>query len=261
MLSVRVGLQLLDQFTGNNKERKAMANIPAEQLLAEIDDLLRTKPERATIRHDLDVNHAWVGRASALVTQISVPLSFAFNRHVEAFWHQPSALEAGRALHSIMTILHQARQTLRLQVGPVAVAIEHGAVFDYFDEIRKVVESATADLFFVDPYLDAEFVGRYLPQVQVDVAVRLLGKEKMASLIPAVSMFRQQSGLNVEARKAASGHDRFIFVDGAACYQSGSSFKDGAKTAPTTFTQMLDPAVISAMNAVFEGMWQAAATP
>jgi hypothetical protein len=38
-------------------------------------------------------------------------------------------------------------------------------VFDYFDEIRKIIELAKQDLFFIDPYLDSEFVSRYLSHV------------------------------------------------------------------------------------------------
>lgn len=231
--------------------------ISPEQLLVEVEDLLRTVPDQSTIRHDLDVNHAWLGRASAIVQEASAPLAIAFAGNLRTFWGTQSGLEAQRALRAMLTQLHQVRQGLRLKVGPVAVAVERGAVFDYYDEIRKVIEGAKVDLFFVDPYLDAEFVSRYLHSVVAGVSVRLLGKEKMSTLLPAVDLFRHQSGTNIEIRKAVSGHDRFIFVDGTACYQSGSSFKDGAKTAPTTFTQMLDSSVISAVQKIYEDIWTA----
>lgn len=39
---------------------------------------------------------------------------------------------------------------------------------------------------------------------------------------------------------AAQLGDRYVFVDGKACYQSGASFKDGAKLTPTTLTQITD---------------------
>ena len=35
---------------------------------------------------------------------------------------------------------------------------DQGAVFDYFDGIRKIIEIAKQDIFFIDQYLDAEFV-------------------------------------------------------------------------------------------------------
>ena len=234
--------------------------ISPEQLLIEVDELLRAVPEQSTLRHDLDVNHAWLGRASAIVQEASAPLAISFAGNLRTFWGSGSGLEAQRALRAMFTQLHQVRQMLRLKVGPVAVAVERGAVFDYYDEIRKVIEGAKTDLLFVDPYLDAEFVSRYLPSAVTGVAIRLLGKEKMSTLLPAAELFRQQTGASIEVRKAVSGHDRFIFVDGIACYQSGSSFKDGTKTAPTTFIQMLEPAVVSAVQKIYEDMWTASAT-
>jgi hypothetical protein len=61
----------------------------------------------------------------------------------------------------LTSLLHQARADLRMDVGPLSVVIDKGQVFDYFDELRKVIQPARSELFFVDPYLDAEFVPRY----------------------------------------------------------------------------------------------------
>ena len=76
-------------------------------------------------------------------------------------------------------------------LGPVNTAVGHGSVFDYFDEIRKQIEITKTDLLFVDPYLDAEFVARYLPHVPVGVAIRLLAREKIPTLVPAAKLFAQ----------------------------------------------------------------------
>ena len=109
------------------------------------------------------------------------------------------------------------------------------------------------DLLFVDPYLDAEFVSRYLPHVSQGVVVRLLGRERMATLLPAVALLRQQTNLAIEVRSAEGFHDRYVFVDGNSCYQSGASFKDGAKKAPTTLTQIID--AFAAVSATYEQAW------
>ena len=47
-----------------------------------------------------------------------------------------------------------------------------------------------------------------------------------------------------------------MIVDQAACYQSGASFKDGAKKAPTTLTQITDafPVVLQ----IYEDLWSQA---
>jgi hypothetical protein len=154
-------------------------------------------------------------------------------------------------------MLHQARHDLRLKtVGPLTFAVDQGAVFDYFDEVRQLIETAKSELLFVDPYLDAEFVSKYLPHVTQGVRIRLLTRECLPKLLPAVDAFRQQHKLKIEVRSAPGFHDRYIFVDGLSCYHSGASFKDGAKKAPTTLTQITD--ALPAMLDTYEKMWSAA---
>ena len=51
----------------------------------------------------------------------------------------------------------------------------------------------------------------------------------------------------MEVRSSAGMHDRFLFVDQSACYLSGASFKDGARNASVTLTQVTD---------AFQPIWQ-----
>ena len=226
-----------------------------EQLLAEVEDILRSMPPRETLRHPLDHNFAWLGRASALVEAWDMPKMIAMRSAVDQFNGQ-GARDAHEGLRKILTLLHQARHDLRMKsVGPLSAAIGHGNVFDYFDEVRKIVEPAAQDVFFTDPYLDAEFVARYLPHVKTGTVVRLLARERLGSLLPAADAFSRQSGIAIHVRSAPAFHDRYVFVDRGACYQSGASFKDGAKAAPTTLTQITDafPAVLK----IYEDIWAA----
>ncbi|MFZ0801384.1 MAG: hypothetical protein WBQ09_09455 [Terriglobales bacterium] len=227
-----------------------------EQLLVEIEDLLRTTPPRPTIRHATEENLNWFGRASAVVEQWNPDRNRLMADYVERI-HGVAASDAVVALNGMFTLLHQAKHDLRMQtLGPLNLALQHGMVFDYFDEIRKVIELSQQELFFIDPYLDAEFVSRYLPHATPGVAVRLLAREKLQTLLPAVDAFVQQAKAKVQIRSAPNFHDRYLIVDRTTCYQSGASFKDGAKSAPTTLTQITDafPAVL----ATYEGLWSGA---
>ena len=233
-----------------------MATIAPEQLLAEVEDVIRSMPPRATIRHETPENLSWLGRASAVIHLWDPIRAVAFARHVSNA-HATMAIEAAQGLRGIQTMLHQAGHELRIQtIGPLTVAEGQGGVFDYFDEVRKVIEAAKTDLLFVDPYLDAEFVSRYLPHVSQGVSIRLLGRERIATLLPAVELLRQQSGLAIEVRSAIGFHDRYVFVDQQSCYQSGASFKDGAKKAPTTLTQIVD--AFAAVRGTYEQAWTSA---
>ena len=155
--------------------------------------------------------------------------------------------------------MQQAKADLRAELGRSSVVVAEGAVFEYFDELRKLIETARTDAFFVDPYLDAEFVSRYLPFVAEGASIRLLaGPQRQATLLPAVGSFAQQYGRAVSVRVSAGLHDRFLFVDGAACYLSGASFKDGAKNAPSVLAQITD--AFPAMRDTYERLWSESAT-
>ena len=223
-----------------------------EELLAEIEDTLRCMPPRGTIRHETAENLSWFGRVAAAIGQWDSNRNALVERYMEQF-HTRSAENSDLAFRNLMTLLHQARHDLRMTVGPLNVVIGTGMSFDYFDEIRKIVETAQRDVLFVDPYLDAEFVSRYLGHIAAGVNIRLLARERIQTLIPAVELYAKQSNTKIEVRSGAGFHDRYLFVDNSACYQSGASFKDGAKKAPTTVTQIIDafPAVLK----TYEDLW------
>ena len=228
-------------------------DLTEEQLLAEVEDILRTVPPRESLRHPTDENFAWLGRVKALIEAWKLPKAIYLNPAINQLLGR-DANAAQEGFCQIMTLLHEARHNLRMKtVGPLSAAIGKGSVFDYFDEIRKIVEPAAKDVLFVDPYLDAEFVARYLPHIRVGVAVRLLARERLATLLPATDAFSRQSGTAIGVRSSPGFHDRHVFIDGAACYQSGASFKDGAKASPTTLTQITDalPVVLK----IYEDLW------
>lgn len=230
-----------------------MPRLDPAQLLAEIEDVIRTAPPQLTLHQVESEALAWLGRAASLIRRWDATKGILFDSEIRQL-HAGRAFNPASAVAGIFTALHEARHDLRLTtVGPLSVAVTHGAVFDYFDEVRKVIGTAQIELFFVDPYLDSEFVSRYLSQVSLSVQVRLLGRKGMTSLLPAVDLMRKQTGGVIEVRSSPSLHDRYLFVDGRTGFQSGASFKDGAKTAPTTLMEITDafPAVLSA----YEALW------
>lgn len=227
-----------------------------EQLLVEIEDLLRTMPPRPTIRHETEENLSWFGRASAVVEEWN-PGKGTLMRDLLDRVHGLQGHDASVALRRLLTLLHQVRHDLRMQtLGPLNVAVAQGMVFNYFDEIRKVIELAKQELLFIDPFLDAEFVSRYLPHVAAGVTTRLLAREKLPTLLPAVDAFVQQHKSKIEVRSAPGFHDRYLIADQTACYQSGASFKDGGKSTPTTLTQITD--AFAAVLATYTDLWSRA---
>lgn len=225
-----------------------------EQLLGEVDDILRAAPSNDVIRERPHTASEWVGRAAAALTRWDMT---RFPQIDAAVADSQAMLDTKRnftGFQRLTVLLQQARADLRMEVGLLSVVIPQGQVFDYFDELRKIVEAARSEVFFVDPYLDPDFVSRYLPQVGRGCAIRLLtGPQKIASLLPAVDLFTQQFGRPVRLRVSDKLHDRFLFVDRASCYLSGASFKDGAKNAAAVLTQITD--AVQAMLDTYESLW------
>lgn len=223
------------------------------ELLAEIEDIIRSMPQKATLRHQTDENFGWLGRVVAAISLWDRLSGTSARAYVTQF-QDVMAIPSQKGFLGLMSLLHEARSDIRMRtLGPTNIAVGKGLVFDYFDEIRKVIETAKVDLLFVDPYLDADFTSRYLPHVKDGVLVRLLAREKLSSLIPAAQLFAQQTSSRIEIRSASGFHDRYIIVDRASCFQSGASFKDGGRLSPTTITQITD--AFPAVSKTYEELW------
>src|SRR5215472_14437548 len=99
-----------------------------------------------------DKNPALFGRALAIIEQWNDDKAGQLRMYIEKFQSNLHAREAGAEFPKIMTMINEARYDLRMKsVGPLSIAIEQGRPFDYFDEVRKIIERASNDVFFVDP--------------------------------------------------------------------------------------------------------------
>ncbi|TAK81348.1 MAG: hypothetical protein EPO20_24925 [Betaproteobacteria bacterium] len=228
--------------------------IKPEAVLIEIEDILRVRPTRDDIYNDPDGSSVWIGRVKAALRHWdSIQAGKMIFTEPKLYSHIPRDIETG--YREVLALVNEARFSLRMRLEQESVVAAPGMVHEYFDGVRKIIESATGDILFVDPYLDAEFVGRYLPYAKGGVRIRLLTKHKLKSLLPAVEMLANQNGLSIEVRSKDQLHDRYVFVDGKVCFQSGASFKDGAKAAGTAVIPITDAA--DALRQIYEGHWTA----
>lgn len=229
-----------------------MDQIDQKQLLGEVEDLIRSGPKSSA---QAAADHQWLGKVSAVLEKslhdTSSVKSFLFAMGLGG---NLGRYQQDASYSRINVSLSKARRVLQWSTGAsTGVVIERGMQFDYFDRIRKIIEQANSEIFFVDPYMNAEFVSNYMQLVNSKIKTRLLAKSDVTSLVTAIKFLSKQSGVGVEIRSSKEIHDRFIFIDQRDCYLSGASFKDGAKRSPTVIAQITD--AFDALLDCYQRIW------
>lgn len=223
-----------------------------QELFNEVNEVLRTMPPRVTLGHDDQEIFAWLGRYSAVMhawNQLDVQADIAISdfQSLNEFTHN-------RGYQRLMVLLYRARSDLIMKTGgPTQVEIAQGEVHKYFDHLRKIIEQAAVEIFFIDRYLDADFVSRYLPFVKRGVKIRLLARDGIPKLVPAVETFVQEHAATIEVRASQEIYQQFIFIDKTTCHTSGDSFKQGAEKNSTTLLEITG-AFASSLN-TYENLW------
>jgi hypothetical protein len=226
-------------------------------LLYHLDELMRTKPPGNELAgNPTDEHQEWIGQARALIAAWDEPRATAFkldcDKALAVDYYKP--MEPVHALARIVSTIQEARSELRLITGGrVSASFAGGQPFNIFDELRKVIGTAQTNVLFVDPYMGADFVSRYLPHVPQNVAIRLLTKNMVPQLTSALGVYIQQHPLNIEARTSATIHGRFLSLDGTRSFTVDASFKDAAKSAPAALIELSDTAAASLQQ--YEALW------
>ena len=86
-----------------------------ESLLAEIEDIRKTMPPRATISWDTQENHNWFGRVSAAIEKWNPSKSTLVQEHLDLFFSNRHARERAGGLNKLLVLLDQAQADLRLR--------------------------------------------------------------------------------------------------------------------------------------------------
>lgn len=135
--------------------------------------------------------------------------------------------------------------------------------FDIFAAVRKILNTAEADVLLVDAHADASVLTDYAVLAPDNVAVRLLTGwlEHKANLHSAVRNWQHRFGdarpLSIRLAAAERLPDRLILVDSATAWALGASFSDLAKNKRTTLMR-ITPESAEARVADYAAIWEAA---
>lgn len=158
-----------------------------------------------------------------------------------------------RDFHQSMTpVIREARELLEASAASSEITVTAGSVFSAKSKVRELLETATGDVFIVDPYVG---VGTLDCLRNLSVPVRLLTGTHQNSVEPdfdrAVRAFTTE-GHHLEVRRAPQLHDRhLIFND--RCWLVGGSLKNAGKK-PFNCIEIVDK---TAVVADLEARWQA----
>lgn len=135
-----------------------------------------------------------------------------------------------------------------------------GSDHDAYVHIRSILQTAKADLFIIDPYMDGsiyQLLGTLAPET---MTVRILTTKCPADFSLEHKKFtKQHPGFSVEVRTSKDFHDRFIILDQMRCYLLGASIKDAGNKG-FTVVPLQEVSIVRFILAHANRVW-ASATP
>jgi len=203
--------------------------------------------------------HLWVGRAYALVQQVSnLADPTLFTIAVNGL----GTTDRFNAAHQVTAMVYRAFAVAEAKAPPHAQGafIPVGSNFDAFAAVSKVLQTATQDVLIVDPYLDETVLTEFGGAVTEKVQLRLMADQKdyKPTLLTAGARWAQQYGaarpLAIRLAPPRSLHDRAIFIDRSVAWILTQSLKDLAKRSPAEIIRADDTAPLK--TAAYEAVWQ-----
>lgn len=237
--------------------------IDPEAFYHHVGRLIETMPTKLDATPLPPEAHRWLGQADALVNQSGdMRDTVAWRSAVRKLgvqMYQSGAEEEMRLI--LYRVLASAELKAPARVKGTFIPV--GGTFDAFAAVSKILQSATQDVFIVDPYMDESALTEFGLAAPAGVPLRLMADEKdyRPSLAPAAQNWGKQYGtarpLAVRLAPARALHDRAIFVDRKAAWALTQSLKDIAKRSPAEIIRADDTAALKI--AAYEGIWKTAA--
>lgn len=233
----------------------------AETLYRQLGRLIETAPDFTGYGALSSDQMTWLGRAHALIEAgdnliTKVEMTSAL-QNVQG----PIRADAAK---TVMMSLYKALAAAELKAPASAQGsfIPAGNRFDAFAAVTKVLQTATADVFIVDPYMDETLLTDFGGGVPQGVSLRLLSDHASvkSTWSPAVlawqAQYQQTRPLGARLSPARALHDRAIFVDRTTAWLLTQSLKDFAKRSPAEIVRADDTAALKI--AAYEALWNTA---
>jgi hypothetical protein len=156
---------------------------------------------------------------------------------------------------ALETLLKSIVQELGLSIPQAEIkgAYVPGNDYEFYRDLKCIVEKGTRSLFIIDNYLDVQLFDLYMERVSPNVDIRVVTDQLRGAVQAVAQKFANRTG-PFELRTSKDAHDRHVFVDNRG-WVIGQSIKDAAVKKPTYIIELDNP---SAHRAVYEQIWAAA---
>jgi hypothetical protein len=109
--------------------------------------------------------------------------------------------------------------------------ISKGEVYTAYRAIKTILIQGRTEILVIDPYVNEDLLDMFA-SLDPSVKIRVLTEHLKGDFKLAYRKLLQQRG-GIEVRCASQFHDRFIVLDGQACYQIGGSINHAGAKATT----------------------------
>jgi hypothetical protein len=233
--------------------------IPILELQLSRADELRREPYASSKREE------WVRTSeSALIGSLgdnnpAVELLRVAQTSFTSMFDTPSQLQAtaNRQLDDSLGAIRSGIEQLRWQLSdPTQVFLPAGSQHDAYLEIKRIVETANAEILVVDNYVDGT-LWTLLKNLHPSIKVRVMTMQMQKDFGLEGKKFEAQHKNSVEVRRVGTYHDRFILIDGKTVWHLGASIKDaGNKT--FAMSELIGPVMKNAAITDVENTWSGA---
>jgi hypothetical protein len=202
--------------------------------------------------------HAVVDRSTDLVDKVKL------KRAIENYGSH-NARHTEQSTHDVTSIIFREFAKLELKVAPALQGsfVPAGSAFDAYRAIGSILNSATNEIFIIDPYMDGKIVAEFLQSAPENVHIRLLSDHQTfkpdlpVAALKWTQQYQSQRPLAVRLSPARQLHDRLIIIDAINAWTVTQSFKDFAARSPASIVRS-DPETAKLKVAAYDDMWNVA---
>ena len=153
-------------------------------------------------------------------------------------------------------LLRSLIETLKLQLPEEEIqgVYNTGDEYDFYRDLRSLVEAATNEILIVNAYLAEDVFNLYVSKVPDSATVRILS-EKLGPNVEVVAG-KYAKSRQLKLRSSNRIHDRMLFLDQRG-WVIGQSIKDAAKKKPTYLIELNEPSLTASRDA-HEKIWNEA---